>query len=79
MEVSGSLMHRVLENTKMLIDKFSKFKMVFTLSSLFYCSIHWLVIHDVSIYVFSGALVVGAAVTMTVASLSAWFSSSPPP
>ena len=76
MEVSELLRQRVLEKARGLIAKLSRFKIVFMLSSLVYCLIHWLVIHDFSIYVLSGALVIGAIATMAVAWLSAWFSSS---
>jgi hypothetical protein len=58
------------------IAKLSNLKTVFTLSSSGYCAIHWLVVHNFSIYVLSGALVFGAMVAMTVALLSSWFSSS---
>jgi hypothetical protein len=70
MEVRKSLRYGTMANVRNLIDKLSKFRIVFTLSSFGYCAIHWLVVHNFSAYVFSGALVFGA-MTATVA---AWLS-----
>lgn len=76
MEPIVLLRQRLPKSARELIAKLSRFKSVFMLSSLVYCSIHWLVIHNFSIYVFSGALVIGTVATMAVAWLSTWFSSS---
>jgi hypothetical protein len=57
----------VLVSAKALIAKLGEVKFAFTLSSLLYCAVHWLVAHDVSIYVFSGALVFGAVSATAVA------------
>jgi hypothetical protein len=53
-----------------VIDRLGLFKSVFTLSSLLYCSIHWLGGHNFSVPVFSGALVVGGI----AATAAAWLS-----
>jgi hypothetical protein len=67
---------RALMATRRLIASLSRPKVMFTLSSSGYCAIHSLVIHDFSIYVFSGGLVFGAMTSMVVAWLSHRFSSS---
>ena len=50
------------------IDTLSRLKAMFTLSSPVsgYCAIHSLVIHNFSIYVFSGSLVFGAIAAIVV-------------
>ena len=66
-----------LVESKRLIAALSRPKVMFTLSSAGYCAIHSLVIHDFSIYVFSGGLVFGAIAATVVAWLSSrLFSSS---
>jgi hypothetical protein len=52
----------------------SRFKAVFTLSSAGYCAIHWLAVHNCSIYVLASAIVFGLITAMAVARFS---SSSP--
>jgi hypothetical protein len=65
-----------LMNTKRLgtaapvITVLGRFKTVFTVSSLGYCAVHWLVSHNFSIYVFTGALAVGGL----VATAGVWIS-----
>jgi hypothetical protein len=76
MKVSELLSRITPANARRSIAKLSRFKIVFTLSSSGYCAIHWLVVHNFSIYVFPGALVFGAVATMAVAWLSDWFPSS---
>jgi hypothetical protein len=76
MKVSELLRPITLANARRSIAKLSRFKIVFTLSSSGYCAIHWLVVHNFSIYVFPGALVFGVVATMAVAWLSDWFSPS---
>jgi hypothetical protein len=70
MEVSKLVDQSVMGKARKLIDKLMRFKHVFTLSSLGYCIIHFLVAHNFSTYVFSGALVFGVAAAMAVAWLS---------
>jgi hypothetical protein len=70
------LRQRALSKGRSLVAKLSRFKIVFTLSSSGYCAIHWLVAHNFSTYMLSGALVFGAMVAMAVAWLSDRFHSS---
>jgi hypothetical protein len=70
MKARKPLIQRALVEARRLIDTLSRPKVMFTLSSSGYCAIHSLVIHDFSIYVFSGSLVFGAIAAIVVA----WFS-----
>ncbi len=70
MQTGELLRQRITVNAKKWIDKFIAFKVVFALSSSGYCAIHWLVTHNLSIYVFSRALVFGAVAATAVALLS---------
>jgi hypothetical protein len=70
MEVSNLLRQKFMVNAGSMIDRLSKFKIVFTLSSSGYCAIHWLVSHNFSTSVFSRALVFGAIAAMAVVWLS---------
>lgn len=70
------LRRRALSKGRSLVANLSRFKIVFTLSSSGYCAIHWLVAHNFSTYMLSGALVFGAMVAMAVAWLSDRFHSS---
>jgi hypothetical protein len=70
MDLSKLLNESFVANFKRLLAKLSAFKIVFALSSSGYCAIHWLVTHNFSAYMFSGALVFGVMVAIAVASLS---------
>ena len=70
MEASNLPRRELMVNTRSLIDKLRKPKIVFTLSSSGYCAIHWLVSHNFSTSVFSRALVFGAIAAMAVVWLS---------
>jgi hypothetical protein len=59
-----------------MIARAGKLKTAFTLSSLSYCALHWLTSHNLSVAVFSAALVFGGLVATAVACLSWWFSRS---
>jgi hypothetical protein len=59
-----------------LPGRLGKLKATFTLSSAGYCAAHWLIAHNFSIFVLSGALVFGAAAATAVAWLAEWFSTS---
>jgi hypothetical protein len=72
----GELPQRALGAARRLVVKLSGFKTVFTVSSLAYCAVHWLLTHNFSIYMLSGALVFGAIVAMSIAWLFRWVSSS---
>ena len=50
--------------------KLNGLKIVFTLSSSTYCAIHWLLVHNFSVYVLSAALGFGAIAATLVAWLS---------
>jgi hypothetical protein len=76
MEMSQMLKQRALPGVKTLIARLSRFRIVFTLSSLTYCAVHWLVAHGFSIYVFFGALMFGAIAATASTWLSRCFSSS---
>jgi hypothetical protein len=60
----------MLANAKALMAKLVKFNLAFTLSSLFYCAVHWIFVHDTSIYSFLTALVFSAI----TASAALWLS-----
>jgi hypothetical protein len=70
MEVSNLLRQKLMVNARSMIDKLSKFRIAFTLSSSGYCAIHWLVSHNFSVFVFSRALFFGAIAAMAVVWLS---------
>ena len=70
MKTRNPLRQRALVEATRLVDTLSRPKVIFTLSSSGYCAIHSLVIHDFSIYVFSGSLVFGAIAAIVVT----WFS-----
>jgi hypothetical protein len=76
MQARELIKQRSLVEARRLIDTLSRPKVMFTLSSSGYCAIHSLVIHDFSIYVFSGGLIFGALAAMVVAWLSSRLSSS---
>jgi hypothetical protein len=71
MEVSEPLRQRSVVNARKLVARLSRFKVAFTLSSSGYCAIHWLAVHNFSIYVFASAVVFGVIMAMAVA----WFAS----
>ena len=73
MEVSESLKRKVSVGASKLIARLSRFKFVFSIATSGYCAIHWLVTHNFSFYIISGALVFGAMAAMTAAWLSDWF------
>jgi hypothetical protein len=70
MKARKPLRQRALVEARRLVDTLSRPKVMFTLSSSGYCAIHSLVIHDFSIYAFSGSLVFGAIAAIVVT----WFS-----
>jgi hypothetical protein len=76
MEMGELLPQRALGNARRLVARLSRFKTVFTVSSITYCAVHWLLTHTFSIYMASGALVFGAVAAISMAWLFRWFSSS---
>jgi hypothetical protein len=45
----------------------SRFKVAWTLSSSGYCAVHWLAVHNFSIYVLASAMVFGVITAMAAA------------
>jgi hypothetical protein len=76
MEIGRLPPQRVGRNAKSLVAKLSKFKPAFALSSSAYCAVHWLLTHNFSVYMVSGALLFGAVVATSLAWLSGRFSSA---
>jgi hypothetical protein len=76
MKAHKPLKQRALVGARKSIDTLSRPKVMFTLSSSGYCAVHSLVIHNFSIYVFSGSLVFGAIAAIVVTWLSNRLSSS---
>lgn len=76
MELSGLLSHRHMANGKKVITHLGRVKLAFTISSLGYCAVHWVIFHGFSAYVISGAVVFGAFTATLVARISSWLSSS---
>jgi len=76
MELSMLVRQSALVRAKIVLAKVSRFRIVFTLSSLGYCAKHWLTVHGFSFHVFLGALVFGAITATAVTLLSQWYPSS---
>jgi hypothetical protein len=76
MKAHKPLKQRALVGARKSIDTLSRPKVMFTLSSSGYCAVHSLVIHNFSIYVFSGSLIFGAIAAIVVTWLSNRLSSS---
>jgi hypothetical protein len=76
MESSNPPKHTYLENARGLITHVGRVKSAFTISSLGYCAMHWLIFHGFSGYVLASAIAFGGMAAIAVASLSYWFSSS---
>jgi hypothetical protein len=70
MKTTEQLKQKALTSVGPVITRLGKLKTAFTLSSLLYCSVHWLTSHNFSVYVFSAALVFGGVVATAVAWLS---------
>jgi hypothetical protein len=70
MKVSELLRKRAIVNARRLMVRLSTFRMVFSLSSSGFCTIHWLVMHNFSTHAFSSALVFGAMAATGVALLA---------
>jgi hypothetical protein len=70
MEVSELPGQKSVVTAQKLIARLSRFKVAFTLSSSGYCAIHWLAVHNFSIYVLASAVVFGAITALAVARLS---------
>jgi hypothetical protein len=74
--MEASAFHKGSETSGKLIARWSRVRFVFPLATSGYCAIHWLIAHNFSFYIMSGALVVGAVSAMAAAWLTDWFSPS---
>jgi hypothetical protein len=70
MDVSELLRQKSVVTARKLIASLSRFRVVFTLSSFGYCAIHWLAVHNFSIYVLASAVVFGVITAVAVTRLS---------
>lgn len=73
MELSSLMRHKYVTYAKRAITHLGRVKLAFTISSLGYCVVHWLMFHGFSVYVLSTAVTFGAVAAMAVARLSYWF------
>jgi hypothetical protein len=74
MDLSNLMKHRYVAFAKKAIIHFGRVKLAFTISSLSYCALHWLMFHGFSVYVLSTAVAIGAVAAVAVARLSYWLS-----
>ena len=74
MEVSELLRQKGSETAGKLIARWSRFRFVFPLATSGYCAIHWVIAHNISFYIMSGALVFGVVAAMAAAWVSDWIS-----
>jgi hypothetical protein len=70
MNLSESLRQKSAATARKLIARLSRFKVAFALSSSGYCAVHWLAVHNFSIYVLASAVVFGVITAMAVARFS---------
>ena len=63
-----------LARSKRLITHLGRVKLAFTISSLGYCAVHWVIFHGFSAYVLSGAVAFGTVAAVAAARLSYWLS-----
>lgn len=73
MKMTELLKQKAPTSVEPVITRLGKLKTAFTLSSLFYCAVHWLTSHNFSVYVFSAALLFGGLVAVALAGLSQWW------
>jgi hypothetical protein len=76
MELSSLLRYKHVTNVKRIITHLGRVKLAFTISSLGYCAVHWLMFHGFSVHVLPTAVAFGAVAAVAVARLSYWFSAS---
>jgi hypothetical protein len=62
----------VLHRTGRIIFKVTRARAVFTLFFSAFCAVHWVVVHNFSIYLVPGAILFGVIAAM----LTLWFSDS---
>jgi hypothetical protein len=60
MALSNLLRHKHLATARTLATHLGRVKLVFTLSSLGYCAVHWFIYHGFSVHMMSSALAFGA-------------------
>jgi hypothetical protein len=76
MELSSLMRHKHVANAKRMITHLGRVKLAFTITSLGYCAVHWLIFHGFSVHVLPTALAFGAVAAVAVSLLSYWFSAS---
>ena len=76
MELGGLLPQRAAGEQQTIGSQVEQVKSAFTLSSFACCVVHWLLTHNFSACMVSGALFFGAIVATSIAWLSGWFSSA---
>lgn len=74
MALADLMRNKHLANAQRLITHLGKVKLAFTISSLGFCTIHWLNYHGFSIYALSSAVVVGGMGATVASCLSYWLS-----
>jgi hypothetical protein len=70
---TGSTTRLILHRTGWIISKVTRAKAVFAVFFSAFCAVHWLVVHNFSIYLVPGAILFG----MIAALLTVWFSGPP--
>lgn len=70
MELSSLLRHKHLARVGRVITHIGRVKAAFTVSSLGYCGVHWLISHGFSIHVLPSAVAFGGVTALVVACLS---------
>lgn len=70
MTLSNLLRDKHLATARTLVTHLGRVKLVFTLSSLGYCGVHWFMYHGFSIHMISTALVFGAITAAATAYMS---------
>jgi hypothetical protein len=70
---TGSTTRLVSHSTDWIISKVTRARAAFTLFFSAFCVVHWLIVHNFSIYLVPWAVLFGAAAAL----LTVWFSGSP--
>jgi hypothetical protein len=74
MELSSLMRDKYVAYAKRAITHLGRVKLAFTISSLGYCAVHWLMFHGFSVNALSTAMAFGAVAAMVAARLAYWFS-----
>jgi hypothetical protein len=73
MDTNNLMRHRHVPFAKKAITHFGRVKLAFTISSLGYCALHWLMFHGFSVHILSTTMAIGAVAAVAVARLPCWF------